>query len=156
MPVSAEQRKILLERLEMARKAKAQKAEGVPNTPAPVERKKKEPVVVDTKDQLVETAPVQPPLAAAPAPVLQKPQDTHTDEPPKNKKNAKNKYMKVVFYSEPGKKKVENLLKSLEEDEPLPVPAPRTKMSAPTKKKPPVKKAKEDDSLDQLARLYFS
>ncbi len=151
MPVSPEQRKILLERLEMARKAKAEKND-VPKT----DRKKKEPVVAETKDQLVETAPVQPAVAAAPAPVLQKPQDTHTDEPPKNKKNAKNKYMKVVFYSEPGKKKVENLLKSLEDDEPLPAPAPRTKMSEPTKKKPPVKKAKEDDSLDQLARLYFS
>jgi hypothetical protein len=151
MPVSPEQRKILLERLEMARKAKAEKND-VPKT----ERKKKEPVVADTKDQFVETAPVQPPLAAAPAPVLQKTQDTHTDEPPKSKKNAKNKYMKVVFYSEPGKKKVENLLKSLEEDEPLPAPVTRTKMSALTKKKPSVKKAKEDDSLDQLARLYFS
>lgn len=130
MPVSPEQRKILLERLEMARKAKAEKND-VPKT----ERNKKEPVVVDTKDQLVENVPVQPPVAAAPP--SQKPQETHTEEPPKNKKNAKNKYMKVVFYSEPGKKKVENLLKSLEEDEPVPVPAPRTKMLAPTKKSHP-------------------
>jgi hypothetical protein len=123
MPVSPEQRKILLERLEMARKAKAEKHD-VPKA----ERKKKEPVVVDTKDQLVDTAPVQPPVAAAAAPVLQKPQETHTEEPPKNKKNAKNKYMKVVFYSEPGKKKVENLLKSLEDDEPLPAPVTTPKV----------------------------
>jgi hypothetical protein len=153
MPVSPEQRKILLERLEMARKAKAEKHD-VPKA----ERKKKEPVVVDTKDQLVETAPVQPPVAAAAAPVLQKPQETHTEEPPKNKKNAKNKYMKVVFYSEPGKKKVENLLKSLEDDEPLPAPAPIPKAprTSVQKKKPAVPKPKNDDSLDQLARLYFS
>jgi hypothetical protein len=66
--------------------------------------------------------------------------------------------MKVVFYSEPGKKKVENLLKSLEDDEPSPTPEPKPKTprTSVKNKHPPVKKPKDDDSLDQLARLYFS
>ena len=66
--------------------------------------------------------------------------------------------MKVVFYSEPGKKKVENLLKSLDDDasEPAPVPVPKTKKPVAAKKKPTITKPKEDNSLDHLARLYFN
>jgi len=150
MPVSPEQRKILLERLELARKAKAEKSE----TPKP-ERKKKEPAVAERTEVLPPTEPVSLPPAPAPAvaPQLKAPEP---EEPPKTKKNPKNKYMKVVFYTEPGKKKVENLLKSLDDDEPAPVPAQKAKKPPADKKKPAVKKPKEDDSLDQLARLYFS
>jgi len=99
MPVSAEQRKILLERLELARKAKAEKSE----TPKP-ERKKKEPAVAERTEVLPPTEPVSLPPAPAPAvaPQLKAPEP---EEPPKTKKNPKNKYMKVVFYTEPGKKK---------------------------------------------------
>ena len=151
MPVSAEQRKILLERLELARKAKAEKSD----MPKP-ERKKKEPTGAERTEVLPPTEPAQ--LPPAPAVVAPQHKAPEPEEPPKPKKNPKNKYMKVVFYSEPGKKKVENLLKSLDDDEPLPAPMPAQKAKKPTadKKKPAVKKPKEDDSLDQLARLYFS
>jgi hypothetical protein len=151
MPVSPEQRKILLERLEMARKAKAEKAEQ-----PKIERKKKEialPNAIESQPPAFE----QPVAAVAPAP-LPKTQDLQLEEPLKPKKNAKNKYMKVVFYSEPGKKKVENLLKSLEDDSSETVQeTPKQKsQQRSSQKKAPVKKPKEDDSLDQLARLYFS
>lgn len=156
MPVSPEQRKILLERLELARKAKAEKLE----TPK-LERKKKETAVVERTEMLpppepapLPPAPLQPAPASAAAPMHKAPE---SEEHTKTKRNPKNKYMKVVFYSEPGKKKVENLLKSLDDDEPLPAPVPlKAKKTIPAKKKTTVQKPKEDDSLDQLARLYFS
>jgi hypothetical protein len=153
MPVSPEQRKILLERLEMARKAKAEKSE----MPKP-EKKKKEPIMAE-KPEAPANAPIEPPVIATQAPApMPKTQEPQHEEPPKSKKNPKNKYMKVVFYSEPGKKKVENLLKSLDDDasEPAPVPVPKTKKPVAAKKKPTIAKPKEDDSLDHLARLYFN
>jgi len=153
MPVSAEQRKILLERLELARKAKAEKS----NMPKP-EKKKKEPAVTEPTEvpsQQPAQLPQSPPAPLPPAPLPKAPE---SEELPKSKKTQKNKYMKVVFYSEPGKKKVENLLRSLDDDasDPASEPPQKAKKPMPAKKKPTVKKPKEDDSLDQLARLYFS
>jgi hypothetical protein len=153
MPVSPEQRKILLERLEIARKTKAEK-QSVPKA----DRTKKEPVVAE-KSEAPQTVSIEPPVVAAQATApMQKTQEPQHEEPTKSKKNPKNKYMKVVFYSEPGKKKVENLLKSLDDDdsEPAPVPVPKTKKPVAAKKKPVIAKPKEDDSLDHLARLYFN
>ena len=153
MPVSPEQRKILLERLEMARKAKAEKSE----MPKP-EKKKKEPAVAAQTDVPPSEPATLPQLSPAPTPTPTPPAPAPED-PPKPKKNQKNKYMKVVFYSEPGKKKVENLLKSLDDDasDSAPVRAPKAKKPIQTaRKSPSVKKPNEDDSLDELARLYFS
>jgi len=141
MPVSPEQRKILLERLELARKAKAEKSE----TPKP-ERKKKEPAVAERTEVLPPTEPVSLPPAPAPAvaPQLKAPEP---EEPPKTKKNPKNKYMKVVFYTEPGKKKVENLLKSLDDDEPCQCLPKKQKSQPQTKKSQPSKSQKRMTAL---------
>ena len=152
MPVSPEQRQILLERLEMARKAKAEKTD-MPKH----ERKKKEPAVADKIEPTPPLVPFEPHI---PAPSVNT-QEPRPEEPPhKPNKNTKNKYMKVVFYSEPGKKKVENLLRSLDDDASSDAAPPQKKVKKPmpaaVKKKPAVKKPIEDDSLDQLARLYFS
>ena len=177
MPVSPEQRKILLERLEMARKAKAQKAESVPNTPAPVERKKVAPAVkaVEPQAPLPPPQPQQhqveqyePPAEEAPAKVWSRPR--HADNAPASDQKAstikKNKYMKVVFYSEPPKSKVENLLKSLDDSEDVAPPAKRTAppakraaaAAAPAKAKPKPARRQQGagDDLEELARLYFS
>ena len=177
MPVSPEQRKILLERLEMARKAKAQKAEGVPNTPAPVERKKVAPVAKPAQPQAPPPPPqpqeheaehYEPPAEEAPPKVWSRPR--HADNAPASDQKApttkKNKYMKVVFYSEPPKSKVENLLKSLDDSEDVPPPAKRTApppkraapAAAPAKAKPKPAKRQQGsgDDLEELARLYFS
>ena len=154
MPVSPEQRKILLERLEMARKAKAEKSE----MPKP-EKKKKEPAVAAQTDVPPSEPATLPQLSPAPTPTPPALKIPAPEDPPKPKKNQKNKYMKVVFYSEPGKKKVENLLKSLDDDasDSAPVRAPKAKKPIQTaRKSPSVKKPNEDDSLDELAKLYFS
>lgn len=178
MPVSPEQRKILLERLEMARKAKAQKAEGVPNTPAPVERKKIAAAVKAAQPQAPPPPPQpqqheaeeydEPPAEEAPPKVWSRPR--HADNAPASDQKAstikKNKYMKVVFYSEPPKSKVENLLKSLDDSEDAAPPAkraaPPAKRAAPAaapakaKPKPAKRQQSAGDDLEELARLYFS
>ena len=74
--------------------------------------------------------------------------------------------MKVVFYSEPPKSKVENLLKSLDDSEdaaPLakrtaPPPKRAAPAAAPAKAKPKPAKRQQGsgDDLEELARLYFS
>ena len=178
MPVSPEQRKILLERLEMARKAKAQKAEGVPNTPAPVERKKVAPIAKPAQPQAPPPPPQpqqheveeydEPPVEEAPKKVWSRPsapaQHGSDQKAPTTKKN---RYMKVVFYSEPPKSKVENLLKSLDDSEDVPPPAKRTAplpkraaaaAAAPAKAKPKPARRQQGagDDLEELARLYFS
>ena len=181
MPVSPEQRKILLERLEMARKAKAQKAEGVPNTPAPVERKKVAPIAKPAQPQAPPPPPQpqqheveeydEPPVEEAPKKVWSRPRisDSAPAQHGSDQKaptTKKNKYMKVVFYSEPPKSKVENLLKSLDDSEDVPPPAKRTApppkraapAAAPAKAKPKPAKRQQGsgDDLEELARLYFS
>ncbi len=180
MPVSPEQRKILLERLEMARKAKAQKAEGAATAAAPVERKKVAPVSKPAQPQAAPPPPPQPqqheaeeydepPAEEAPKKVWSRPR--HADSAPahhssdqKAPSTKKNKYMKVVFYSEPPKSKVENLLKSLDDSEDVATPAKRTAPPAkraaapPAKAKPKPAKRQQGagDDLEELARLYFS
>ena len=181
MPVSPEQRKILLERLEMARKAKAQKAEGAATASAPVERKKVAPVSKSAQPQAPPPPPqpqqheaeeyVEPPAEETPKKVWSRPR--HADSAPaqhssdqKAPTTKKNKYMKVVFYSEPPKSKVENLLKSLDDSEDVATPAKRTappaKRAAPAaapakaKPKPARRQQGAGDDLEELARLYFS
>ena len=177
MPVSPEQRKILLERLEMARKAKAQKAEGAATASAPVERKKVTAAVkaVEPQAPLPPPQPQQhqveqyePPAEEAPAKVWSRPRNA--DNAPASDQKAsttkKNKYMKVVFYSEPPKSKVENLLKSLDDSEDAAPPAkraaPPAKRAAPAaapakaKPKPARRQQGAGDDLEELARLYFS
>ena len=177
MPVSPEQRKILLERLEMARKAKAQKAEGAAAASAPVERKKVAAAVKPAHPQAPPPPPqpqdheveeYEPPAEKAPPKVWSRPRNA--DDAPASDQKApttkKNKYMKVVFYSEPPKSKVENLLKSLDDSEDVPPPAKRTApppkraapAAAPAKAKPKPAKRQQGsgDDLEELARLYFS
>ena len=177
MPVSPEQRKILLERLEMARKAKAQKAEGAATASAPVERKKVAPVAKPAHPQAPPPPPqpqdheaehYEPPAEEAPPKMWSRPR--HADNAPSSDQKApttkKNKYMKVVFYSEPPKSKVENLLKSLDDSEdaaPLAKrAAPPAKRAAPAaapakaKPKPARRQQSAGDDLEELARLYFS
>jgi hypothetical protein len=114
MPVSPEQRQILLERLEKARKAKAEKS-AVP----PIERTKKQGVSVAERPtapvvESVPVAPVAPVLSPSPSPKYP-PVEAQKPEGLKTNSKQKNKYMKVVFYSEPPQGKVENLLKSLDD-----------------------------------------
>ena len=177
MPVSPEQRKILLERLEMARKAKAQKAEGAATVSAPVERKKVAAAVKAVEPQaplpppqpqVHEVEEYEPPAENGPQKVWSRPRNA--DNAPASDQKApttkKNKYMKVVFYSEPPKSKVENLLKSLDDSEDVPPPAKRTApppkraaaAAAPAKAKPKPAKRQQGagDDLEELARLYFS
>ena len=176
MPVSPEQRKILLERLEMARKAKAQKAEGAATASAPVERKKVAAAVKAVEPQAPLPPPqpqdheaehYEPPAEEAPPKVWSRPR--HADNAPASDQKAptakKNKYMKVVFYSEPPKSKVENLLKSLDDSEDAAPPAkraaPSPKRAAPAapakaKPKPARRQQSAGDDLEELARLYFS
>ena len=177
MPVSPEQRKILLERLEMARKAKAQKAEGAATASAPVERKKVAPVAKPAHPQAPPPPPqpqdheaehYEPPAEEAPAKVWSRPRNAE-NAPASDQKaptTKKNKYMKVVFYSEPPKSKVENLLKSLDDSEDAAPPtkraAPPAKRAAPaaapakSKPKPAKRQQSAGDDLEELARLYFS
>lgn len=159
MPVSPEQRQILLERLEKARKAKAERS-AVP----PTERIKKQgaSVAVEPTVPAVEPAPVAPVAPVlAPSPLPKPPVEAREPEGLKANSKQKNKYMKVVFYSEPPKGKVENLLKSLdgdaEESSPPQKPKPHPKNKR-NKVAPPPKQRGGDDaaSLDELARLYFS
>ena len=166
MPVSPEQRKILLERLEMARKAKASKAD---TAAPPVERKR----VAAAKREQPPPPPQEPHQAAeVPKPepepkevseVGSRTRHDHSDKPAAATK--KNKYMKVVFYSEPPKSKVENLLKSLDDSADLEAPTPAKKVPPPrraaaeTKAKPapkPQQRKQSGDDLEELARLYFS
>jgi hypothetical protein len=172
MPVSPEQRKILLERLEMARKVKAEKAEGA--APA-AERKRvaaakphQPPKVV--ANQLPPPSPPQPEPQPEPKEVYSHPRHDRLDKPSAAAASAtttkKNKYMKVVFYSEPPKSKVENLLKSLDDSEdavpPAKKAAPPAKRAAPAaapakaKPKPARRQQGAGDDLEELARLYFS
>jgi len=177
MPVSPEQRKILLERLEMARKAKAQKAECGATASAPVERKKVAPAVKAAQPQAPPPPPppqpqqhqveqYEPPAEEAPPKVWSRPR--HADNAPASDQKApttkKNKYMKVVFYSEPPKSKVEKLLKSLDDSEDAAPPtkraAPPAKRAAPApakaKPKPARRQQGAGDDLKELAHLYFS
>jgi len=158
MPVSPEQRQILLERLEKARKAKAEKS-AVP----PTERTKKQGVSVAERPTVpvvesVPDAPVAPVLSPSPLPKYP-PVEAREPEGLKANSKQKNKYMKVVFYSEPPKGKVENLLKSLDDnaEESAQKPKPRPKKTRDKVAPPPKQKAVSDAaSLDELARLYFS
>jgi hypothetical protein len=157
MPVSPEQRQILLERLEKARKAKAEKS-ALP----PTERIKKQGTSVGERPTVptVEPAPVAPVAPVlSPSPLPKPPVEAREPEGLKANSKQKNKYMKVVFYSEPPKRKVENLLKSLDDAEESPPqnPKPRPKNTRNKVAPPPKQKGGSDAaSLDELARLYFS
>jgi hypothetical protein len=159
MPVSPEQRQILLERLEKARKAKADKSAVLPNGSI-----KKQGVSVAERPTVpvvepAQLAPVVP--VSSPSPLPKPPVEVREPEGLKANSKQKNKYMKVVFYSEPPKRKVENLLKSLddnsEESSPPQTPKPRPKNTR-NKVAPPRKQKGGSDSasLDELALLYFS
>jgi hypothetical protein len=135
-----------------------------------VERKKAAPIAKPAQPQAPpppqpqehEAEHYEPPAEEAPQKVWSRPR--HADSDQKAPTTKKNKYMKVVFYSEPPKSKVENLLKSLDDSEDVPPPAKRTAQpakrapAAPAKAKPKPTRRQQSagDDLEELARLYFS
>ena len=172
MPVSEEQRKILLQRLELARKAKSEKkAVKLPlsNDLLPPLQPKSKPKPSKTQPPLESREvpdEIQPVQQLKPLPIT-KPSHVDIQEaspihPPEKK--DKKRFMKVVFYNEPPKRKVDRILKKVMEDDnessesdddeqlyQKQQPA-KVEVAKRERKVPPP----EDTELQQLARLYFS
>jgi hypothetical protein len=128
MPITPEQRQVLLDRLKLARIAKdkkkaetqaqkaqapAPKAQKAQSQPAPIEIPFEVPLpsepIVAPKAQMpkAQEIPFEEPLP--PAPKAQ----AHKVPVGKQKKDA---YAKIVFYKEPSRKKMDTLMKSLHEE----------------------------------------
>ena len=172
MPVSEEQRKLLLQRLELARKAKSEKKTvkfPLPNDMQPPLQPKSKPKPsksqppLESRDIPDEIQPVQ---QLKPLPLIT---HSHADgqeaspiHPPEKK--DKKRFMKVVFYNEPPKRKVDRILKRVMQDDIESSESDDDEQVYQKQKPAKVERAKgeqrvppsEDTELQQLARLYFS
>jgi hypothetical protein len=157
MPLSAEQKEVLRERMAKAREAKVAKKvkiakvmEPMPAAPAP--EPEPEPVKqVEKVWSKPRHEPLDEPQEPAPAKTPRsKPIKIPTAEPEKEKKT---KYAKLVFYQEPGNnKKIKKLTKVLEqsssEDEQEPVVVPQVVEE-------PVDPNARYKKLARMSRLFF-
>lgn len=132
MPITPEQRQVLLDRLKLARIAKdKKKAETqAQKAPAPAPAPKAQKAKAQAQPAPIEI-PFEEPLPSEPvvAPKAQMPkaQEIPFEEPlppaPKAQahkvpvtKQKKDAYAKIVFYKEPSRKKMDTLMKSLHEE----------------------------------------
>lgn len=163
MPLSAEQKEILKERMKLAREAKvAKKAKNV----SVIESKQPEPVaavapvVVAPVEKPVEKVWSRPRHEPLPEETQKLPVKTPRSKPIKiptvEQKETKTKYAKLVFYQEPGNnKKIKKLTKVLEQsssDEEEPAPVVETKVQPTPQVVDPEERYKK---LARMSRLFF-
>ena len=161
MPLSAEQKAILKERMAKAREAKQAKKAKIaeiiekPKEPEPAPAPAPVPVAV----QIIPPSEQVKPPKSKPIKIPKQVVDEDMSQTPSTPKAqaGKNKYAKLVFYQEPGNnKKIKKLTKVLEEsssEDEAPVEQPRAPVEPP---KPQVDEAQQRyQKLAKMSRLFF-
>jgi len=164
MPLSAEQKAILKERMAKAREAKqAKKAKiaEIIEKPKEAEPAAPAPAPVPVAVQIIPPSEQPKPNRSKPIKIPKQVVDEDTSITPSTPKAqaGKSKYAKLVFYQEPGNnKKIKKLTKVLEEsssDDEAPVETPKVAQVA-EPPKPQVDEAQQRyQKLAKMSRLFF-